>query len=69
MTKYMTTDEAAELLRYTTEYVRRLAREGRIPALKVGREWRFVESRLVEWIEQGCPSPQEQPSLFENLSG
>jgi len=59
-----TTDEAAEYLGWVPEYVRQVARAGRIPALKLGREWRFVPDRLVEWVHNGQPSRQEQPALF-----
>lgn len=57
--------EAADFLDWTPGYVRRLARQQRIPAYKVGREWRFYLSKLQEWIAQGCPSEEEQPSLFQ----
>lgn len=62
----MTTDEAADLLRWCPEYIRRLARARLIPAMKLGRHWRFKEHELLEWAAAGCPSPTEQPRLFEN---
>ena len=60
----MTTEDAAVWLGWTEEYVRRLARQRRIPAVKLGREWRFFTQQLVEWLHQGCPSQEEQSSLF-----
>ncbi|HCJ66946.1 MAG TPA: hypothetical protein DHV62_06370 [Elusimicrobia bacterium] len=27
-----------------------LAKEGKIPARKIGREWRFVKSVLLDWL-------------------
>jgi len=41
---------AAELLGMEPEGVRRLARMRRIPSRKVGREWRFSRTKLLEWI-------------------
>lgn len=41
---------AAELLDMGDEAVRRLARQRRIPSRKVGREWRFSRSKLLEWL-------------------
>jgi len=61
----LTSEEAASWLGWTPEYVRRLARQRRIPAIKLGREWRFLTSRLIAWMEAGCPSAPQQSSLFE----
>jgi excisionase family DNA binding protein len=51
----MNVGEVAQYLRYTEEHVRRLAREGKIPAAKPGRAWRFSRRQILEWIEAGCP--------------
>jgi hypothetical protein len=32
--------------------VRRLAREGEIPAFKIGRQWRVKKDLLDRWIER-----------------
>ena len=48
--------EAAGYLRINEQTVRRLAREGVIPAFKVGGVWRFKKSVLDAWAEsQGTP--------------
>jgi excisionase family DNA binding protein len=41
---------AAELLDMSVHAVRRLASQGRIPARKVGREWRFNREKLLRWV-------------------
>jgi excisionase family DNA binding protein len=38
---YITTAEVAKLLKISLSTVTRMAREGRLPALKVGKLWRF----------------------------
>lgn len=46
----LTLDEAARVLKKSPESVRRLAAEGKIPAVKVGRGWRFpddLEDRIM----------------------
>jgi len=49
----MTVEQAAEFLQ-TSEYtVKRRAREGSIPAAKIGREWRFLKSELETWLAAG----------------
>ena len=46
----MTTDEVAEYLGLHPLTVRRLARDGEIPAFKVGRQWRIKRDILDKWI-------------------
>lgn len=43
--KLFTVDEVAGYLRVTSGTVRAMAKRGEIPALKVGRSWRF------KWID------------------
>jgi len=50
--KIMTIEEVARYLSLHELTVRRLAREGAIPAFKVGRQWRVKKSLLDRWIEQ-----------------
>jgi len=46
----MTTKEAAEYLRLNYMTVYKLAQRGKIPATKVGGNWRFKKDILDEWI-------------------
>jgi excisionase family DNA binding protein len=48
----MTIDEVAEYLNLHPLTVRRLARDGKIPAFKVGRQWRVKRGLLDQWIEE-----------------
>ena len=64
LNEFLSTAEAAELLGYSEYHVRELAKKKQIPALRVRRRWRFPRERILEWIHQGCPSQEEQPSLF-----
>jgi excisionase family DNA binding protein len=48
----MTIDEVAEYLNLHPLTVRRLAREGEIPAFKVGRQWRVKKELLERWLEE-----------------
>lgn len=69
MMELWTTEEAAAYLKLHPEYVRRRTRGGFIPAQKLGREWRYRRERLDAWIDAGCPSQKEQPSLFDQVQG
>ena len=48
----MTSVEAAEYLKMHVKTVCRLAKEGKIPAKKVGSEWRFLRSVLDNWLAE-----------------
>lgn len=52
----MLVDEAAEYLRTTPVTLRHLARTGRVPARKVGNEWRFHRLALEDFFRR----PQER---------
>ena len=47
----LTAEEAAAYLRVARATLYRLAAKGQIPAVKVGRVWRFSRSLLDEWLE------------------
>ena len=47
----LTAEEAAAYLRIARATLYRLAAKGQIPAVKVGRVWRFSRSLLDEWLE------------------
>src|ERR1700677_3873961 len=49
-TTWLNTDEAAEYLGLGKTLVYALAQEGKIPANKVGKQWRFEKAHLDEWI-------------------
>ena len=48
----MTNDQVAKYLNLHPLTVRRLARDGKIPAFKVGRQWRVKRELLDQWIEE-----------------
>ena len=51
-TQVMTSVEAAEYLKMHVKTVCRLAKEGKIPAKKVGSEWRFLRRVLDGWLSK-----------------
>lgn len=48
----MTIEEVARYLSLHELTVRRLAREGEIPAFKIGRQWRVKKNLLDRWIQR-----------------
>lgn len=49
----LTADDAAQLLRVSAKTVKRMAGEGRLPAQRVGRAWRFSRVAVLEWLAEG----------------
>ncbi len=52
MAELLTVDDAAKILRLRPATVRRMARDGRLPAVRLARGWRFLEDDLRRWLEQ-----------------
>ncbi len=50
--KIMTVKEVAKYLDIHPMTLYRLVREGRIPAFKVGGQWRFQKRALDRWVAQ-----------------
>ncbi len=48
--KLWTIDETAEFLSLKPDTVRGMARNKRIPAIKVGRVWRFEPRDIADWL-------------------
>lgn len=51
----MNVRQAAKLLGLSPYTVREFARDGKIPAKKVGRAWRFSRDALIRWLETPDP--------------
>ena len=47
---FLTTEEVLEYLNVNLRTVYRLIRAGKIPAVRVGRQWRFRKSDIDEWL-------------------
>jgi len=50
ITKIMTIKEAAQFLKVNNMTVYRLANKGKIPASKVGKQWRFSQQKIEQWL-------------------
>jgi excisionase family DNA binding protein len=45
-------EEAAALLKIHPKTLQKLARQGKVAAIQVGKLWRFRASALDEWVKQ-----------------
>jgi excisionase family DNA binding protein len=48
--EWLTTKQAAEMIGYNAEYIRKLAQSGRIPAQKLGRDWVIQRADLLAHV-------------------
>ncbi len=48
----MTAKEVADYLKLHPLTVHRYAREGKIPAFKIGTDWRFHKKYIQRWIKE-----------------
>ena len=51
MEKLMTLEEVADYLRLSKDTVYRLANTGKLPASKVGNQWRFRREDVDQWLD------------------
>ena len=54
-----TAEEVARYLKLHPYTVRRLAREDKIPAFRVGGQWRFRKDEIDTWSKSGCCTCKE----------
>ena len=53
MAHIMTTKEIAHYLKLHQITICKLSKEGKIPAIQIGRVWRFDKKVIDEWIAKG----------------
>ncbi len=64
-----TPEEASGMLGIKPRQLKEMARQGKIPAVKVGKFWRFSEEALENWIwSQGNLSLNYEPD-FDSIIG
>jgi excisionase family DNA binding protein len=65
---FLTTEEVLEYLQVNLRTVYRLIKAGKIPAVRVGRQWRFRKRDIDAWLDSqrprnGARPPQPTPSV------
>jgi excisionase family DNA binding protein len=75
---YLTARDVQDLIRVDRSMIYRMAESGRLPAIKVGRQWRFPADAIEQWLagdndrpSRGLPraSMQAVADLFAELYG
>jgi excisionase family DNA binding protein len=60
MFETLTPNEVAKVLKLHPFTVTRLAREGKLPAFKVGGVWRFRRDQFENWVAERTNGNQKQ---------
>lgn len=59
----MTIRDVADYLRLSEATIYQMARAGRIPALRMGRIWRFKKENIDHWIENATEKSKDPVNL------
>jgi excisionase family DNA binding protein len=54
---FLTTEEVLEYLQVNLRTIYRLVKAGKLPAVRVGRQWRFRRSDIDAWLDSGRVRP------------
>jgi excisionase family DNA binding protein len=60
--RLLTLDEAAELLQVSKRTLQRMIQSKKLPAFKVGKQWRIRTTQLQRWIEHRESSISDEES-------
>jgi len=61
LNEFVSTEEAAERLKYHVEHVRRMMREGSIAGLKIGRTWLVKREALDSYMRRTAKMAKHDP--------
>jgi len=69
MDKLLTLEEVAAWLRLSKDSVYRLTQGGKIPAFKVGTQWRFKQTEIDAWMTENKNSTYRRTSSVTSKEG
>lgn len=52
LSSFLTTEEVLGYLKVNPRTIYRLIRSGELPAVRIGRQWRFRRTDLNDWIDR-----------------
>jgi excisionase family DNA binding protein len=66
---FLTTEEVLEYLQVNLRTVYRLIKAGKIPAVRVGRQWRFRKRDIDAWLDSQRPRGGSRAAAAASASG
>jgi excisionase family DNA binding protein len=64
MARLMTVSEVADYLRVTKKTIYRLLLRGKIPATKVGNQWRFNQGAIDKWLQRNSVRTKAKANIL-----
>ena len=61
--EFLTIQEVAQILKTHTNTVYKMCREGSLPCVKIGKEWRIDRAKFAKFMESGTKQKIEDPLL------
>ncbi len=69
MTEMLTAKDMQQILHVDRSTVYRMAEQGRLPAIKIGKQWRFPTAQVDQWLQnQTSSAPEPGPTPTANLA-
>lgn len=65
MDEVFTLEELAAFLKVSETTAYQLVRGGAVPGRKVGREWRFLKARVIDWLMQAGGDDMEHSDAVQ----
>lgn len=50
--EFFTADELSKILRVPKTTLYTLSQQGKIPAIKIGKHWRYIKGEILKWVEK-----------------
>jgi len=65
---YITTNEAADLTNLDQNSINRLARAGKVKAVKIGRSWAICKASILAYDSGDRPKPKRQSTKKQSIT-
>ncbi len=66
MSEMLTAKEMQSLLQVDRSTIYRMAESGRLPAIKVGKQWRFPSDQVEDWFHLKVPTAETDPQTVSS---
>jgi len=68
MTDLLTTHNVQDLLQVDRTTIYRMVESGRLPAIRVGKQWRFARAEIEQWLADAKPTAKLAPVISSSVA-